>query len=142
MLARHGEVPYTAGCSPANLAVAQTLAWAGSGLTALILVLAPALCKSLADNDLKNLKPSYANSPGVVLLGLAVGAALAGAALLCTAARAAKEIEGVGCNGGGCCCQRGAETAPLLEKAPRAAERRVERRAERVADAPMSFMVK
>lgn len=115
MLARHGEAPYSTGCSPANLAVAQTLAWAGAGLMSLILLLALALCKTLVDNELKSLTPTYMNSPGAVLLGLAVGAALAGAALLNAAARAAKEITGVGCNGGGCCCARGAEAAaPLL----------------------------
>jgi hypothetical protein len=120
MLRRYGEAPYTAGCSLASLAVAQALAWTGFALTCVVWFAALGLCRSLVENDLKYVGSSitYAASPGSVLMALAAAAALVGAALVSAAARATRDVLGVGCNRGGCCGRGGGgEADPLLARA-------------------------
>ena len=105
-----GIPPYTSGCSPASLAVAQMLGWPALFIFSIIAISATSLCSTV-----KNLLNTYAGNflsggtaefilmPGPVAAGVSLMFQLLGLILLAVVSRALSSVHGVGCNGGGCC---------------------------------------
>ena len=107
-LARYGTPPYTSGCSPASLTVAQMLGWPSFAVFAIAFFLAIYLCATVADklNTQKYFGQStveYRLMPGSVAAGVGFALQLVGLALQAVVARALSAVKGVGCNNGGCC---------------------------------------
>jgi hypothetical protein len=107
-LARYGTPPYTSGCSPASLAVAQMLGWPAFAVFAIAFFLAVSLCATVADklnsqNFFGLSTVEYRLMPGSVAAGVSFALQLVGLALQAVVARALSEVKGVGCNSGGCC---------------------------------------
>ena len=109
-LARYGTPPYTSGCSPASLFVAQMLGWPSFAIFAIAFFCALALSSSAADklnsqgtSGPGNGRVEHNLMPGSVAAGVSVALQLLGLALQAVVARALSAVKGVGCNSGGCC---------------------------------------
>ena len=109
-LARYGTPPYTSGCSPASLFVAQMLGWPSFAVFAIAFFCALSLVAAAAGklNSQGSSGPSdgrveYNLMPGSVAAGVSVALQLLGLALQAVVARALSAVKGVGCNSGGCC---------------------------------------
>ena len=105
-----GIPPYTSGCSPASLAVAQMLGWPALFVLSILAFTATSLCLTV-----KNLLNTYVGDllsggtaeftlmPGPVAAGVGMMFQFLGLILLAVVSRALSSVHGVGCNGGGCC---------------------------------------
>jgi hypothetical protein len=108
-LARYGTPPYTSGCSPASLAVAQMLGWPSFVIFAIVFFCALTLCSAVADRTNageyigNDVTVEYRLMPGSVAAGVSFALQLVGLALQAVVARALSAVKGVGCNSGGCC---------------------------------------
>ena len=114
-LAKNGTPPYTSGCSPASLSVAQTLGWTSFSVFCIAFFCALALCSAVA-NKLNADGPSflfygesdgvqYKLMPGSVAAGVSIALQLLGLLIQNVVARSLTAVHGLGCNSGGCCRQ-------------------------------------
>jgi hypothetical protein len=102
-----GAAPYTSGCSPTSLAVAQSLGWPAFAIISILVFIATSLCSEAA-GQLNKYRFSaniveYAMLPGPVAAGVSMTFQLFGLVLLAVVSRSLSSVQGVGCNGGGCC---------------------------------------
>ena len=105
-----GIPPYTAGCSPTSLLVAQMLGWPAFAIFSIVVFVASSLCSTVT-TQLNNYKSNpfndgtaeYLFMPGPVAAGVSMTFQLLGLILLAVVSRALSSVHGVGCNGGGCC---------------------------------------
>ena len=104
-----GTPAYTSGCSPASLFAAQLLGWPALATFSIVSFIAISVCAA-AVARLRLLppniygEPQYAGLPGIVAALVGAALLLVGLVLQCLVARALKDVRGVGCNRGGCCC--------------------------------------
>lgn len=114
-LAKYGTPPFTSGCSPASLLVAQLLGWPSFLIFAIIFFCAISLSSTAAIKlnaerkyDFGPGSGEYQHNlmPGVVAGGVSLALQLLGLALQTIVARSLSAVYGVGCNSGGCsrCC--------------------------------------
>lgn len=104
-----GTPAYTSGCSPASLFAAQLLGWPALATFSIVSFIAISVCAAavarlrlLPPNSIG--EPQYAGLPGIVAALVGAALLLVGLVLQCLVARALKDVRGVGCNRGGCCC--------------------------------------
>jgi hypothetical protein len=112
-LAKNGTPPYTSGCSPASLSVAQMLGWTSFSIFAIAFVCAVALCSSVASR--LNVNGAFSGQfgvsagvqynlmPGSVAAGVSIAMQLLGLIMQNVVARSLSTVHGLGCNSGGCC---------------------------------------
>jgi hypothetical protein len=101
--AMYGTPPYTAGCSPASLLVAQLLGWSAFVAFGGACVGALALCAMVVPLIQANPRPTFSLTPGPVAAGLSAALQLVGLILMAASAWGLSDVRGVGCNSGGCC---------------------------------------
>lgn len=97
---KHGTPAYTSGCSPASLFVAQLLGWPAFSAFAIVAFIAISVCSAAAVKT----RSQFEGLPGIVAAMVSVTLLLLGLILQAIVARALKDVRGVGCNSGGCCC--------------------------------------
>ena len=108
--ATSGAPPYSSGCAPGSLCVAQALGWSGFAVCSIVWWSALSLCSTIAKNlratpGVNELCPSgfaYASTPGAIAAGASFALLLVGLALMASVAESVKGVRGVGCTGGGC----------------------------------------
>lgn len=124
-LVKNGISPYSSGCSPASLSVAQMLGWPSFAVFSIAFFCALSLSSAAADklNSFRSGGPQvvYSAMPGSVAAGVSFAFQLVGLVLLSVAARALASVQGVGCNGGGC-CRLATENGPVPDKFMASAE--------------------
>jgi hypothetical protein len=105
-----GIPPYTSGCSPSSLAVAQMLGWPAFIIFSIVVFIATSLCSTITtklnnfnSNPFNNGKVEYLLMPGPVSAGVSIAFQFLGLTLLAVVSRSLSSVHGVGCNGGGCC---------------------------------------
>ena len=99
---KQGTPAYTSGCSPASLFVAQLLGWPSFAAFAIVSFIAISICSAAAIKA--RIGAEFAGMPGIVAALVSITLLLLGLVLQCIVARALKDVRGVGCNSGGCCC--------------------------------------
>ncbi len=125
-LIKNGISPYSSGCSPASLSVAQMLGWPSFAVFAISFFCALSLSSTVADK-LNSFTSSgaplvvYSAMPGSVAAGVSLAFQLVGLVLQNVAARALASVQGVGCNDGGC-CRLATDNGPMPNKFMAAAE--------------------
>jgi hypothetical protein len=102
-----GAAPYTSGCSPTSLPVAQALGWSAFIIFSVVVFVGTSL-SSEAAGLLNNAQffsgtVEYSPMPGQISAGLSMTFQLVGLILLAVVSRSLSSVHGVGCNGGGCC---------------------------------------
>jgi hypothetical protein len=97
---KQGTPAYTSGCSPASLFVAQLLGWPAFFTFSIVAFIAISVCSTVATR----IKSQFDGLPGIVAAMVSVALLLLGLILQAIVARALKDVRGVGCNSGGCCC--------------------------------------
>jgi hypothetical protein len=120
-----GIAPYTSGCSPVSLAVAQMLGWPAFVIITIVTAFATGLCSDVAAqlNKYSGLgaKAEYLFMPGPLAAGLGITLQLFGLILLAVVSRSLSSVHGVGCNRGGCCFKPASDddpAAPSQDVAP------------------------
>ena len=103
-----GIPPYTSGCSPASLAVAQMLGWPAFLIISIVVFVATGLVSDVANQLNKyrsagNATVEYLFLPGPVAAGISMTFQFIGLTLVAVVSRALSSVHGVGCNSGGCC---------------------------------------
>ena len=103
--AKYGIPPYTSGCSPASLSVAQMLGWPSFAIFSIVFFCAISICSSAASkaSSFSFGNVQYNLMPGSVAAGVSVAFQLIGCVLMSVVAYALKSMHGIGCNSGGCC---------------------------------------
>jgi hypothetical protein len=104
-LRRYGVPAYRGGCSPASLAVALTVGVLGFVAAAVALIVAENVASRAADYGTAQFgtRVVFANMPGLLAMAAGLGLIALGLALTLIAAFVLSNVDGVGCNGGGCC---------------------------------------
>jgi hypothetical protein len=119
-----GIAPYTSGCSPVSLAVAQMLGWPALAVITILAAFATGLCSDVAAQLNKynsNNFVEYLFLPGPLAAGASITLQLLGLILLAVISRSLSSVHGVGCNRGGCCFKPASDddpAAPSQDGAP------------------------
>jgi len=105
-LRRYGVPAYLGGCSPASLPTALAVGWTGFVVAAVVLAVAENTASRAADYGAAQMSFSdvkFLGMPGLLAMGASVALLGLGLGLATAASCALARVEGVGCNGGGCC---------------------------------------
>jgi len=100
--------PYTSGCSPASLSVAQMIGWPSFGIFTIVVGCGISLASTVAKTINSRAGGSisqfeYLSMPGSVAAGVSLAMQLIGLIMVSLIARSLRKVQGIGCNSGGCC---------------------------------------
>lgn len=104
-LRRYGVPAYAGGCSPASLVTALAVGVLGFVIALTLLFVAQSVASNAAAYiaEQQGAAVEYATMPGLLAMAAGVGLLSLGLCLTAASASMLARVDGVGCNGGGCC---------------------------------------